>query len=160
MQKTPKLKHLKDVALVNAHIKRLEIPLSVKNLFDLREIEVSPKNSHFISFNKDFLLGKSMKSSDKFDVLNFARSDIEEAVIPPQVTRIKTRSFDHHKKLKTVRFSTNSELKCIEDYTFSFRSVESLSLPASVKQKILLTFTFWGNKHMHFMYYSFSYYSF
>ncbi|KAK8841617.1 hypothetical protein M9Y10_027242 [Tritrichomonas musculus] len=125
-----------------AHIKRLEIPSSVKNLedgwchclYDLREIEVSPKNSHFIFYNKDFLLGKSSESSDKFDVLLFARSDIEEAVIPPQVTRIKKYSFDHHNELKTVRFSTNSELKCIEDSAFSYSRIESLSLPASLEQ--------------------------
>ena len=85
----------------DAHIERLEIPSSVKNLadgwfsclYDLREIEVSPKNSHFILYNKDFLLGKSSESSDKFDVLLFARPDIEEAVIPPQVTRIKRSYF-------------------------------------------------------------------
>ncbi|KAK8834498.1 hypothetical protein M9Y10_032643 [Tritrichomonas musculus] len=126
----------------DAHIKRLEIPSSVKSLHDgwchylrdLREIEVSPKSSHFIFYNKDFLLGKSSESSDKFDVLHFARPDIEEAVIPPQVTRIKKWSFDRRNKLKTVRFSTNSELKCIEDFAFSFSRIESLSLPASLEQ--------------------------
>ncbi|KAK8841497.1 hypothetical protein M9Y10_027116 [Tritrichomonas musculus] len=125
----------------NAHIKRLEIPARVKNLkndwcrylYDLTEIEESPKNSHFILYNKDFLLGKSSESSDKFDVLHFACSDIKEAVIPPQVTRIKEYSFFNHDKLKTVRCSTNSELKCIEDYVFNFSSIESLSLPASVE---------------------------
>ncbi|KAK8853734.1 hypothetical protein M9Y10_016277 [Tritrichomonas musculus] len=125
-----------------AHIKRLEIPGSVKKLEDdwcnciqdLREIEISPENSHFILYNEDFVLGKSSESSDKFDVLHFACFDIEEAVIPPQVTRIKTWSFSNHQRLKTVRFSTNSELKCIENYAFSMSSIESLSLPASVEQ--------------------------
>ena len=115
----------------NAHIKRLEIPSSVKNLddgwcddlYDLREIELSPKNSHFILYNKDFLLGKSSESSDKFDVLHIARPDIEEAVIPPQVTRIKRRSFFNRCNLKTVRFSTqnSSALKMLHSVTAELR---------------------------------------
>lgn len=44
------------------------------------EIEVLPKNSHFILYNKNFLIGKSSKSGDRFDFLHFVRSDIEEAV--------------------------------------------------------------------------------
>ena len=100
----------------------------------MTEIKISPKNDHFIFYNKDFLLGKSIESSDKFDVLHFARFDIEEAVIPPQVTRIKEWSFDHHDKLKTVRFSTNSELKCIDNFAFNYSSIECLSLPTSVEQ--------------------------
>ena len=104
LQKTLKLKYLKKIVFIFAHIKKLEIPSSVKNLeddwcrnlYDLREIEVSPKSSHFILYNKSFLLGKSSKSGDRFDVLHFARSGIKEAVIPLQVTRIKKWSFDNH----------------------------------------------------------------
>ena len=53
---------------------------------------------------------------------------------PPQITRIKTNSFGYHDKLKTVKCSTNSELKCIESFAFNYNSIESLSLPASVEQ--------------------------
>ncbi|KAK8838865.1 hypothetical protein M9Y10_032907 [Tritrichomonas musculus] len=126
----------------NAHIKKLEIPESVKNLQngwcnylnDLTEIEVSPKNSRFIFYKKEFLLGKSIETSDKFDVLNYARFDIEEAVIPPQVAHINKYSFSNHKKLKKIGYSSNSKLNAIDNFAFSISSIEILSIPASVEQ--------------------------
>lgn len=124
-----------------AHIKKLRIPPSVKymkngwcnSLHELNEIEISPDNQHFIFYNNEFLLGKSSDNIEKFDVLHYAQFDIKEAVIPAQVSVIKQRSFNYHKNLKSVKFSPNSELKCIEDYAFADSGITSLSLPASVE---------------------------
>lgn len=129
-----------DRCFYEAHIKKLGIPGSLQNLqamwhlHDLKEIEISPKNQHFIFYNKQFLLSKSSDKSDKFDVLHFALYDIEEVLIPSQVKVIKAYSFMYHKKLKSVKFSPNSELKCIENHAFNNSSIQSLSLPASVEQ--------------------------
>lgn len=99
----------------------------------MNEIEISPNNHHFIFYNNEFLLGKSSDNIEKFDVLHYAQFDIKEAVIPAQVSVIKQRSFNYHKNLKSVKFSPNSELKCIEDYAFADSGITSLSLPASVE---------------------------
>ena len=74
-----------------AYIKKLKIPAKIKkldygwcqNVSDLTEIEVSPNNHNFIYYNNEFLLGKSDINSKTFDLLYFARFDIEVAVIPP-----------------------------------------------------------------------------
>lgn len=132
----------KSNCLCDVHIKKLGIPASLKNLqngwcaslYDLTQIEISPNNRHFIFYNNQFLLGKSLESIDKFDILHFALSHIEKAIIPPQISVIKTRSFFRHKNLKSVKFSPNTELKQIGHYAFYESSIESLSLPASVEQ--------------------------
>lgn len=101
----------------DARIKKLRIPPSVQYLRDcwcfdcleLNEIEVSPNNPHFIYYKDKFLLGKSNEKDDKFDALYFSQFDIEEAVIPSQISVIKSCSFYNHKKLKSVKFSPNTE---------------------------------------------------
>ena len=136
-----------------AHIKTLEIPASIKNLqyewcyelFDLVEIRISPNNRHFIMYNNQFLLGKISDSSDKFDVLHFALYNVEEAVIPAQVSVVKSLSFSYHNNLKSIKFSPNSELKHIEDYALKECSIESLSLPASVEHIGSKCFSFTPN---------------
>lgn len=64
----------------------------------------------------------------------FARTNIEEAVIPAQVTVVKESSYSRHRYLKSIQFQSNSELKSIENKAFSGSSLESLSLPGSFEQ--------------------------
>lgn len=136
------LESIETHAFRSAHIKKLKIPNSLKFLkydwcyflYDLTEIEISPKNHHFMYFDKKYLLGKSQENSDEFDILYYARFDIEEALIPPQVKILKQRSFGHHKKLKTVEFTENSQLKSIENNTFELSSIQKVVLPASFEE--------------------------
>lgn len=124
----------------NAQINILQIPSSVKTIDgcfniiqDLKVIELSPNNQHFKFHNNQYLLGKSDESVDKFDVLHFGMFDIEEAVIPSQVSIIKGYSFYKHKNVKTIKFEANSELKIIDSYAFSLTNIESIEFPSSVE---------------------------
>lgn len=122
-------------------IKKLQIPAKLKNLvnpccsgnYELTTIEVSRKNKNFIFYNEQFLLGKSDDKSDTFDILHLARSDIKEAIIPPQIKIVKDCSFYSYKKLKAVIFPDNSETKRIEDSAFYSTPIEKLKISANIE---------------------------
>ncbi|KAK8837408.1 hypothetical protein M9Y10_036842 [Tritrichomonas musculus] len=136
-----KVETLKNSCFYAAHVKKIKFPPSLKkldeywasSLYDLVEIEISPKNPFFIYYDNKYLLGKSAESSGKFDVLYYARFDIDEALMPPQVTIIKPYSFGRHKMLKCVTFPNNSQIKRIENYAFCGSSIKKLELPASLE---------------------------
>ena len=136
-----KVESLKNSCFYTAHVKKIKFPPSLKkldedwadSLYDLVEIEISPKNPFFIYYDNKYLLGKSAESSGKFDVLYYARFDIDEALMPPQVTIIKPHSFVGHKMLKCVTFPNNSQIKRIESFAFSASSIKKLELPASLE---------------------------
>ena len=125
----------------NSYIKKIKIPPSIKNLQNscfeklqgLEEIEISPNNPHFQYNNHQFLLGKSKKNIDEFDTLLYARSDIEDAIIPPQIKIIKQHSFGFHMRLKSVKFPEESELKIIENNAFQYSTIQTLFLPANLE---------------------------
>ncbi|KAK8839270.1 hypothetical protein M9Y10_032202 [Tritrichomonas musculus] len=137
-----KVETLKDYCFKYAHIKKIKFPPSLKklekgwanNLNDLTEIEISPNNPFFIYYDNKYLLGKSVESSDKFDILYYAHFDIDEALIPPQVTIIKSHSFSDHKMLKCVTFPNNSQIKRIEGFAFCCSGIKKLELPASLER--------------------------
>lgn len=55
---------------------------------------VFPTNKENISFyNDSFIIGKSDIKSDNFDILYFARRDIENAIIPPFIKIIAPFAF-------------------------------------------------------------------
>ncbi|KAK8865150.1 hypothetical protein M9Y10_010684 [Tritrichomonas musculus] len=122
-----------------AHYKKLQIPPKVKNIIrsiaeinELDEIEISRNNHHLILFNNQFILSKSNDDIDKFDVLQFCMTDVEEAVIPAQISIIESKSF-FNRKLKSIKFETNSELKIIGFEAFFRTRIEDLIIPASVE---------------------------
>ncbi|KAK8870893.1 hypothetical protein M9Y10_008805 [Tritrichomonas musculus] len=120
-------------------ITKLQIPPKLKTLDrffalyvkDLVEIEISPKNKNFIYYDHKLLLGKSNSSSDIFDILYYSRFDIEEVIIPPQIKVLGSFCFDSRKKLKSVIFSEDSELKEIQSFSFYDSTIEHLVLPAN-----------------------------
>ena len=122
----------------NADIKMLQIPAELEFLEEgwcssarnIANIEVSPKNKKYIYFENQFLLGKS---TDKFDILYFARSDIETAVIPSQVKILKRYCLSKHYKLKEIIFPDNSEAKCIENQAFCATPIERLILSSKIE---------------------------
>ena len=135
-----------------SHIKKLQIPSSLKHLpggwcsclNDLSEIEISPRNGNFIYYDNQFLLGKSDDKLKVFDVLVFARRDIKEAVIPPQVKIIQFGSLSDNKELKSVTFPSNSELRKIEYCAFTNSHLQKLLLPAGIKEitDMILLYTY------------------
>ena len=124
-----------------ASFNKLQIPPKLKKLScmwcyfirNLIDIEISPKNELFSFIDNKYLIGKSNADSDVFDILYYARYDIEEAVIPPQIEILHDNSFCRHPKLKSVICPTNSKLKRIEDSSFYFSTISKLVLPETLE---------------------------
>lgn len=123
-------------------IQNLTIPSNVDrfkpNLFsgfsDSCNICISPDNYNLTLINNRILLGITDKNSDNFDILFFARRDIEEANIPDFVKIIGPLSFTKCKQLRTVHFTENSQLTIIDIDAFSDSSLQSIIIPKSVTQ--------------------------
>ena len=98
----------------------------------LTEIKMIGKNENFIYYKDQFLLGKSTQESEIFDVLLFARRDIEHAIIPSFITRISSYSFENCCNLTKLEIEENSQLEIICDYAFSNTSIEKISIPPSL----------------------------
>ena len=124
-----------------ASFKKLQIPPKLKKLSDqwcycvrdLIDIEVSRKNELFSYVDNKYLVGKSDAASDVFDILYYARYDIEEAVIPPQIKIIHNYSFSSHPKLQSVISPKNSKLKRIEISPFFNSTTSKLVLPETLE---------------------------
>lgn len=125
-----------------AHIKKLQIPpnlkymdlLSLSCIYDLVEIEVSPKNRLFSYINSRYLVGKINEKSKKYDILYFARTDIKEAKILSTIKVLNSYSFFNHKQLQSIIFPANSELKKIDNNVFPFTTIQKLVLPETVEE--------------------------
>ncbi|KAK8837966.1 hypothetical protein M9Y10_035910 [Tritrichomonas musculus] len=97
-----------DSSFCGASFKKPKIPPKLNKLDghwclaveDLIDIEVSRKNELFSYYDNKYLVGKSGAESDVFDILYYARCDIKEAVIPPQIKIIHNYSFNNHPKLQ------------------------------------------------------------
>ncbi|KAK8837448.1 hypothetical protein M9Y10_036445 [Tritrichomonas musculus] len=99
---------------------------------NLTDIFVSPLNKNFIFYENKFLLGKSDPNNDIYDILYFARRDIEFALIPSFVTKISNNSFMNCKKLRKIEFQRDSKLKIICDSAFINNGFESITIPRHV----------------------------
>ncbi|KAK8897947.1 hypothetical protein M9Y10_000189 [Tritrichomonas musculus] len=135
------LKVIEKNAFQKSSIKSLTIPSSVEELMEgwcaltnkLTNITVIEKDVNNISFyNNEFLLGKSDKNKETFDVLIFARRDIEKALIPSFIKEIDKFCFDKCEKLKSVEFSENSQIRKIGSNIFYSDSLQSFTIPSSV----------------------------
>ena len=66
------------------------------------------------NFYNEFLVVKSEKKGEKFDLLVLAKKDLKKAVIPSFIKRITPYSFSGCSKLETVTFSDDSQLTIID----------------------------------------------
>lgn len=83
----------------------------------------------------NFLLSKSQPESNVYDVLFFARRDIEVAIIPSYIKIISQNAFSICKGLKSIEFEPNSSLEIIENYAFYFLyGLKNIIFPDSVKE--------------------------
>ncbi|KAK8852946.1 hypothetical protein M9Y10_017942 [Tritrichomonas musculus] len=101
-------------------------------LYNLKNIIISPLNGQFVFKEDKYLLGKSDSNSDEFDILLFARRDIEEISIPANVTKICHNAFGDCENLRRVEIPKNSNLKIIERDAFRETKIEEIFIPASV----------------------------
>lgn len=100
---------------------------SIKNI---KVIESSKKNIKIID-NK-FLVGKSDKKSDAFDVLHLAFGKIKEAIIPSYIKHISSNAFQPCPELKVIKIEENSELQSIGNNAFSCPCIEYIELPSNI----------------------------
>lgn len=135
-----KLRTIGKYVFISSNIESLSIPSSVANFDELwcnqanylTDIKVFPaKEENITYYDNKFILGKTDLKSDNFDILYFARRDIEKAVIPSSITQIASYAFDGCKQLKIVEFPKDSKLKLIGKYAFSMSSVENFTIPSS-----------------------------
>lgn len=104
-----------------------------KETYRFKKIEIIRNGAENIKFIDDkILVGKSDVTSDIFDVVLFARRDIEEVVISPEIKRIGAHSFEHCRKIKSITIPDNSELQYIDEFSFYDSSIDHMSIPSSI----------------------------
>lgn len=136
------IKTIENYSFYDTNLRSLFIPSNVTELKDewcceikyLINISVSKQNKNFIFYDDKFLLGKTDSKSDKYDILLFARRDIECAIIPSFIKKIGCFAFSDCMKLKSIEFSKDSELLVIDKSAFSYSSIERITIPSSVCQ--------------------------
>lgn len=137
-----KLQRIFSNAFMGSSIDSLTLPSSAilkynwcDNIENLKYIKIIDNETRNITYYDDkFILGKSNLNSDVFDVLLFARRDIEEADIPSFIKRIGPCAFYYCKQLKRVSFAPDSELKVIFGQAFMFSSIKSIKIPNTVNE--------------------------
>lgn len=64
--------------------------------------------------------------------LSFTDSSITDIFIPPSVTQIGKGAFSSCNNLKSITFSSKSNLEIIESHAFAFSSLETITIPSKV----------------------------
>lgn len=121
----------------------------------LKRVRIVPSGDALLkNYSKKFVLGKSDKNSEVFDIFYFAphelkkvriplftetigafacyKCQITEIVIPSQVTQIHDNAFSSCRELKKVTFSNDSKLQIIGKEAFSYTKIESILIPSYV----------------------------
>lgn len=136
------LQIIEDYAFCYSSIKKLSIPSSVAELKEgwclgttnLTDIEVYPAMEQNIAYyNDSFIIGKSDIKSDIYDILYFARRDIEIAMIPPFIKTISSYAFNECTKLKKVIFQNESNMQSIGKYAFYKCALRGIKIPRHLK---------------------------
>lgn len=103
------------------------------SLMKLTNIFLSPENENFTYLNEKVILGKTDLTTNNFDVLVRACSDIEEVVVPSYIKQIDSCAFHMCQKLKKIEFDKNSQLVSIGSKTFADSSIDKIVVPCSVE---------------------------
>lgn len=122
-------------------IESIKIPANVekidegwcKNASNLKYFFINPNNRYLANYQNDFILGKSNPESDVFDIIIFARRDIEYCLIPHFIRQIGPFALYKCFLLKKVEFAENSELEFIGNRAFSKTSLEKIYFPSTLR---------------------------
>lgn len=123
-------------------IQTLCLPTMIENIADncfsevrdLVNIEISSDNLFYSLFDNKYLVKKSNQESEKFDVIIFARRDIESACIPSFIRVINNYAFQNCTRLISLTFEQNSSLESIgENAFFNSLGPEEIVFPPSLK---------------------------
>ena len=77
-------------------------------------------------YSDSFILGKSDKKSEVFNVPFFGRKGVEKAVIPSFIKLIDAYAFENCTKLTNVTFCESSELNMIRNDAFINTDIKTL----------------------------------
>lgn len=138
--KNSELQTIDNGAFASTHIEKLTIPPKVdtlkegclRNINKLTTIEVLPGNKHYKYVDKSLLLYKEEEEGDNYDILIFARPDIEKVIIPSYVKEIEDFAFEGCKKLKYVSFLKGTKVNFICKNVFNGVVLDSISVPFSL----------------------------
>lgn len=98
----------------------------------LTNISIMPNNPNFTYYDEKFIFGKSNPKSQTFDLLLFARRDIQKAVIPSFIKKIAPNAFNDCNCMKLIEFQNGSELQIIDKFAFLGSSIEQITIPQHV----------------------------
>ena len=173
--KNSNLQSIGSSAFSGSKIEELYFPESLNELKDgwchitdyLKRIIVSPLNCQFKFIEDKYLFGKSESNKEEYDVLLFARRDINKISIPSNIKIISSSAFYGCKsiskveiptnsnlqsigsnafgqciKLRKFKIPTNSNLQSIGSYAFFFSNIESIFIPPTISSIHRSTFDF------------------
>ncbi|KAK8884317.1 hypothetical protein M9Y10_043425 [Tritrichomonas musculus] len=123
-------------------LKKVTLPLNYEdfnsNIFcdseNLTQIVIDSKSGNFLFYEDTYLIGKEDSQSENYDVLFFARRDLEEAQIPSFIKRIAPFAFESCKKLTRISFQEDSQLKTIDKFAFFKSNLTTILIPSGVKR--------------------------
>lgn len=118
-------------------IQSISLPASIEkftenwcsNTQKLCSITISAKNKNFIYLDSKMIIGKSDSKSEDYDILVFARRDIEIAVIPSFIKRISSSAFSDCRNLREIKITEDSQLISIGKNAFSFSKITYFTIP-------------------------------
>lgn len=140
LPKNSELQTIENSAFAQTHIDKLTIPPNadslkegcLRNINNLKIIEILPGNKHYQYFNKTLLLYKEDENSDTYDILIYVRPDIEKVTIPSYVKEIEDFAFEGCKKLKYVNFAKDTKVNFICKNVFNGVVIDSITVPFSL----------------------------
>ena len=120
-------------------LKQFNIPPSVEKIrlndsSFLNNITISRKNRNFKWTNDGLLLGKTDLNSNDFDVIFFARKNIEKIFIPSNIKRIEDYCFYLCLNAEEIEFEKNSQLQFIGNSAFAYNRFKTISIPQHVRK--------------------------
>ena len=137
------LKKICTSIIYDSSVQTFFIPSNVEEIEDgwyesaekLKTVTVSPLNKNFkyLDDNKQVIIEKSDKNKEVFDTIIFANRDIKQVTIPNFIQYIKPKAFENC-KLHVFEISDDSKLESFNNNLFTYSSIESLFIPASVKK--------------------------
>ncbi|KAK8865394.1 hypothetical protein M9Y10_010939 [Tritrichomonas musculus] len=126
-------------AFSSSSLKRIFLPKNLKeNSFELfcqylSHITVSSNNKNFKKVD-NMIVSKSNPNTEVYDTLKFLQRDAEQVKIPSYIKYLSQFCFYKCKKLESVIFDDNSQLKEIGEDSFYKTSIKSIVIPPNVKK--------------------------
>lgn len=126
----------------SSSIEKIVLPSNIKlekswckEISNLNKMLIFPNEKQNIKkWDNDYIIEKSNLYSNIFDVLIYARRDIEIAIIPPFIKTISSYSFQDCIHLKEIKMSDKSELQVIGKNAFSKTAIEKIIISKRVFQ--------------------------